>query len=286
MSSQVPAVIAKIVSQTQKLTYGENQIANFVIHNPDFITRNTITAIANEIGVSETSINRFCKKVGFKGFNDFKIAFAQDAFYREMQAKKKERREINPIDALALDYNELIVNTSALVTEEQLRHVVDILKGARRIYIIGIFDSYLAAIALKNRLSIIGIMAEAVNDSRAMKIAAAQCGKEDAVVAFSRSGSTKEVVDTVAIAQVNQVKTISITCYDSSPITENADVNIIVPDKISVNNSALISNHITFLFVVDLIMSIFISSDKSYLKKKLDSEAVLASDHSITNYYL
>ncbi|MGV2805235.1 MurR/RpiR family transcriptional regulator, partial [Clostridium perfringens] len=46
------------------------------------------------------------------------------------------------------------------------------------------------------------------------------------------------------------------------------------------------SNHITFLFVVDLIMSVFISSDKQYLKKKLDSEGILASDQSITNYFL
>lgn len=285
MSSQVPAVIAKIVSQTQKLTYGENQIANFVIHNPEFITSNTITAIANEIGVSETSINRFCKKIGFKGFIDFKIAFAQDAFYREMQSKKKERREINPIDALALDYNELILNTSALITEDQLHQVVDILKNARRIYLFGLFDSYLAAMALKNRLAIIGIMSEAISDSRAMKIAASQCNAEDVVIAFSRSGSTKEIVEGVTMAQVNQVKTIAITCYDSSPITENADVDMIVPDKISVNNSALMSNHITFLFVVDLIMSVFISSDKNYLKKKLDSEAVLAREPSITNYF-
>lgn len=286
MSSQVPAVIAKIVSQTQKLTYGENQIANFVIHNPDFITRNTITAIANEIGVSETSINRFCKKVGFKGFNDFKIAFAQDAFYRDMQAKKKERREINAIDALALDYNELIVNTSALITEEQLHQVVDLLKGARRIILIGLFDSFLAATALRNRLAIIGIMAEAINDSREMKIAISQCGAEDIVIAFSRSGSTREIIDAVSIARVNQTKVVAITCYDSSPITENAVVDIIVPDKISVNNSAFMSNHITFLFVVDLLMSVFISSDKKYLKKKLDSEGLLASDQSITNYFL
>lgn len=286
MSSQVPAVIAKIVSQTQKLTYGENQIANFVIHNPEFITRNTITAIANEIGVSETSINRFCKKVGFKGFNDFKIAFAQDAFYRDMQAKKKERREINVIDALALDYNELIVNTSALITEDQLHQVVELLKGARRIVLIGLFDSFLAAMALKNRLAIIGVHADAINDSREMKIAASQCGSEDVVIAFSRSGSTREIIDAVSIAQVNQAKTVAVTCYDSSPITENAVVDIIAPDKISVNNSAFMSNHITFLFVVDLIMSVFISSDKQYLKKKLDSEGILASDQSITNYFL
>lgn len=89
MASQVPAVIAKIISLKQKFTYGENQIAQFVIHNSEFISQHTITALANEIGVSETSINRFCKKIGFKGFNDFKIAIAQDTFYREMQTRKK-----------------------------------------------------------------------------------------------------------------------------------------------------------------------------------------------------
>ncbi|WP_018752423.1 MurR/RpiR family transcriptional regulator [Paenibacillus sanguinis] len=285
MASQVPAVIAKIISLNKKFTYGENQIAQFVIHHPEFITQHTITALANEIGVSETSINRFCKKIGFKGFNDFKIAIAQDTFYREMQTRKKERREITPIDGLALDYNELVINTSAMISEDTLRYVAEALKQARRIHIFGIFDSFLSAMALKNRLSLIGISAEASSDSRAMKIAASQATPEDVVIAFSRSGATQELIAAVSAAQMNQAKTVAITCYDSSPITEAAEKNIIVPDKMSVNNSAMMSNHITFLFVVDAVMSLLISSDKSYLKKKLDSEGIISSRPSVTEYY-
>ncbi|ASA22523.1 MurR/RpiR family transcriptional regulator [Paenibacillus donghaensis] len=285
MASQVPAVIAKIVSLKQKFTYGENQIANFVIHNAEFITQHTITGIANEIGVSETSINRFCKKIGFKGFNDFKIAVAQDSFYREMQTRKKERREINTIDGLALDYNELVVSTSAMVAEDDLRKVTDMLKDARRIHIFGIFDSFLPAMALKNRLSLIGIYAEAISDSRAMRIAASQCTAEDTVIVFTRSGSTPEIIDAVSTAQTNQARTAAITCYDSSPVTEAAGINIIVPDKMSVSNSAMMSNHITFLFVVDAVMSLLISSDKAYLKKKLDSEGIISSRPPVNDYY-
>ncbi|RCX19642.1 RpiR family transcriptional regulator [Fontibacillus phaseoli] len=285
MASQVPAVIAKIISLKQKFTYGENQIAQFVIHNSEFISQHTITALANEIGVSETSINRFCKKIGFKGFNDFKIAIAQDTFYREMQTRKKERREITPIDGLALDYNELVVNTSAMVSEDALLNVAEMLKKARRIHIFGIFDSFLPAMALKNRLTLIGINAEASNDSRAMKIAASQATAEDIVIAFTRSGATPEIIDAVSTAQMNQAKTVAITCYDSSPVTEAAETNIIVPDKMSVSNSAMMSNHITFLFVVDAVTSLLISSDKSYLKKKLDSEGIISSRPSVTEYY-
>ncbi|KHF32561.1 DNA-binding transcriptional regulator HexR [Paenibacillus sp. P1XP2] len=90
MSSQIPAVIAKIVSQTQKLTFGENQIANFVIHNPDFITRNTITAIANEIGVSETSINRFCKKIGYKALTISRSLLPRTLFIGICRPRKKK----------------------------------------------------------------------------------------------------------------------------------------------------------------------------------------------------
>ncbi|NGZ74941.1 MurR/RpiR family transcriptional regulator [Saccharibacillus alkalitolerans] len=285
MAQEVPAVIAKIVSQQQKFTYGENQIANFVIEHSDFITRHTITALANEIGVSETSINRFCKKIGFKGFNDFKIAIAQDSFYREMQTRKKERREVNLVDGLALDYNELIVSTSAMVEEAELLRLAELLKNARRVHVFGIFDSFLAATALKNRLLLLGIHAEAANDSRAMKIAASQCTEDDAVIAFTRSGTTQEIVEAISAARANRAQTAAITCYHSSPVTESAAINIIVPDKKSVSSSAMMSNHITFLFVVDAVMSLLISSDKTYLKKKLDSEGLISNRPRLSDYY-
>lgn len=72
--NKIPAVFSYIASRRNDMTLRENEIANFVLKNPEFIVNNTITNIANEVGVSETSINRFCKKIGYKGFQDFKIA--------------------------------------------------------------------------------------------------------------------------------------------------------------------------------------------------------------------
>ena len=69
------------------MTLRENEIANFVLKNPEFIVNNTITNIANEVGVSETSINRFCKKIGYKGFQDFKIAMDER---KDVQQRYKE----------------------------------------------------------------------------------------------------------------------------------------------------------------------------------------------------
>lgn len=93
MNTSIPVVITKIISKQKNFTFSENEIANFVINNPEVVVNNTITYMANETGTSETSINRFCKKIGFKGFNDFKIALAQDNFYRNMREKDKSKKK-------------------------------------------------------------------------------------------------------------------------------------------------------------------------------------------------
>jgi len=126
--------------------------------------------MANETGTSETSINRFCKKIGFKGFNDFKIALAQDNFYRNMREKDKSKKNDNIIDSISSDYNELILNTASLINEKDLIKAVELIKGARRIYIFGVFSSWLAALELKQKLNMIGISAEAYNDGPNMKL--------------------------------------------------------------------------------------------------------------------
>ena len=72
----VSPVISKIVAMQQSFTVSENEIAQYVIHNANAVVASTITTIAQNTNTSEASINRFCKKIGFKGFNAFKIALA------------------------------------------------------------------------------------------------------------------------------------------------------------------------------------------------------------------
>ena len=67
----VSPVISKIVAMQQSFTVSENEIAQYVIHNADAVVASTITTIAQNTNTSEASINRFCKKIGFKGFNAF-----------------------------------------------------------------------------------------------------------------------------------------------------------------------------------------------------------------------
>lgn len=285
MNNSIPAVIAKIISKQKNLTYSENEIANFVINNPDFVINNTITNMANETGVSETSINRFCKKVGYKGFNDFKIALAQDNFYRNLKSKSKSKEENSFIGSIASDYNELILNTCSLINEDDINRVVELIKKSRKIYIFGVSSSWLAALELNQKLHMIGISAEAYNDAYNMKLCSVNSSSEDVIIAIARSMSVRDIVESLSISRQNNVKIVTITSYDSPKLNELADIKIITSDKLAIKNNVVLSEHLPFLFIVDLIFGLLINSDKKYLQRKLDSDAIFESEQTYNQYY-
>lgn len=286
MSNQANAVMAKIISNKGNLTFIENEIAQFAMSNSEFWIKNTITAIAQKIGVSETSINRFCKKVGFKGFHDFKIAIAQDTHYRNMNSKVQQRDDISFADSLAFDYNDLITNTAALIDEADIQRAVQAIIGAKNIYIFGVLSSWMAALELKQKLSLVGINAFAYNDTYNMKLSASNCTPDDLFIGITRSGAVNEIVDALSSASQNNATIITITSYNSTSITQYADIKLIASDKLSVKNNAILSEHITFLFVIDLIFGKLVYSDNRYMQKKLNNDTIIESSQPWKSGYI
>ncbi|SHI17099.1 MULTISPECIES: MurR/RpiR family transcriptional regulator [Clostridium] len=285
MNTSIPVVITKIISKQKNFTFSENEIANFVINNPEVVVNNTITYMANETGTSETSINRFCKKIGFKGFNDFKIALAQDNFYRNMREKDKSKKNDNIIDSISSDYNELILNTASLINEKDLIKAVELIKGARRIYIFGVFSSWLAALELKQKLNMIGISAEAYNDGPNMKLSSINAKENDLFITISRSISVRDIIESLNIIEERNAKLVTITSYDYQKSNAIADVKIVTADRLSIKHSSVISEHIPFLLAIDLIFEMLIESNKNYLKIKQNSDALFESEQVSNSYF-
>ena len=89
---KISPVISKIISMQISFTMSESEIAQYVIRQPEKVINSTITAVAKHTGTSEASINRFCKKIGYKGFNGFKIALAQETRMRRPGTKVRSPR--------------------------------------------------------------------------------------------------------------------------------------------------------------------------------------------------
>ena len=65
-----------IIKYQDNFTDLEKGIANYILDHKDYIVDLKITDLAEITYTSPSTISRFCKKLGEKNYNDFKIHFA------------------------------------------------------------------------------------------------------------------------------------------------------------------------------------------------------------------
>jgi DNA-binding MurR/RpiR family transcriptional regulator len=180
----LPAVFSKIISMRSNFTMSENEIAQYVINNADLMATSTITMAAKNTHTSEASINRFCKKLGYKGFYGFKIALAQESFYNGI--KQQDMAEDPTIIAsVTRDYRDMLATTSAMLNKDTILGAVECIMQARQIYILSFSLTEFIAKELEFKLTAVGIHAKSVTDETSMYVIAANLGKDDLVITIA-----------------------------------------------------------------------------------------------------
>lgn len=282
----LPAVISKIISMQPSMTMSENEIAQYVINHPDTVANSTITNIAKTTGTSEASINRFCKKLGYKGFNGFKIAFAQETFYNSMQRKQEEPQADGTIGSVMHDYTSMIVSTSAMLDEDILVGAVECMLGAKNIYIVSFDSTMFVAQDLKLKLSLVGINATEVQLLSNMKTFPMGVTDNDLIVVIVPTILMKDIYQAVAICKERGAKILTITSYDSPKLSAFVDFKFVTSDKITTQNSYGLSNNLAFLYTADVIYCALLQKDKALRQKKLTSDAILNDQQRMDHYML
>ncbi len=280
----VSAVIAKIVSMQPSLTVSENGIAQYVINNPDKVVTSTITAIAHNTNTSEASINRFCKKIGFKGFNSFKVALAQENFYNNMFQNEPEV-QTNFLTAISQDYRHMLVNTSAMLDENEVFHAAAAMQKAGHIFILGLSYTSFVARELEFKLSMVGLYAKAITDLNDVRMIASNIGRDDLVIVIAPTLLVQDLYQAISICRDKGVTIISISSYDSPKLSSLIDHKFIISDKITTQNSVSISNNLMFLYVTDILYCALLERDKSLKQKRMNSDSILNSQHRMDNFF-
>ena len=87
----------KIRSAYVTLPSAERKVADFILDNPDRAMRMVINEIAEAAGVSVPSVTRLARRLGYKGFLDFRVALSgrerrnAEAFPRERRRQRLHR---------------------------------------------------------------------------------------------------------------------------------------------------------------------------------------------------
>lgn len=263
-----------ISSIYSSLTKAEKKVADTVLHNPEQAVMSTVTDLSELAQVGDTSVIRFCRKLGFRGYHDFKLSLAQHLVSLPAQSGGSIELADNPrtvAEKTTLNNVQMIQNTLNLLNMDSLVGAVDILVQARRIFICGVASSGITALDAHYRLMRLGLNVTVQTDSHIIAMHASLLGEGDVVFGISTSGSTKDLVDPVKQAKGNGAKVICLTSHVKSPVTHYADIALLVPAKETPFQGGALFTKIAQIHVIDIVSNLIMqrrSEETSYSIKQ------------------
>lgn len=258
---------ALLNSRMHNFTKSEKQVAEYILNSKkEDIVCSTITELASSCKVSEATIVRFVKKVGFETFQDFKFNLAMDENEEVLEGERDITILKNDLPQEILKKVKLgclnsIENTTSIINMNEFLHAVNFIRSAGRIEIYGVGSSSAVAKILQYKLTRLGFPAYALEDPHMQAISAATLNFGDLAIGISQSGSTKDTVDSIAIAKKHGATTICLTEHVDSPLTKNADVVLEIfsgenPVKTSAGRSILAQ-----VFAVEILAGLLCSAE-------------------------
>lgn len=234
------------------MTKSEQKVARCVRDNPDNIIYLSVTELADFAGTGETTVMRFCRKIGFKGYQDFKLMLAQGLPKRQNQPDG-EQGEDDYADHLYASMVGVLQSSLGMLDRSQLEQAVKCLDSARHVQFFGVGSSGITAMDAKNRFLRIGRRTEANSDSHIQSMMAVTMGEGDVAFGISVSGSTLDTNDMLMKAKQNGAKVIAMTNYAKSPIASIADILLLTAGKESPLEGGSVGAKISQLFIIDLL---------------------------------
>jgi DNA-binding MurR/RpiR family transcriptional regulator len=280
---EVGRLLPMIVSLDYEFTRSEKKVAKIILEKAEEVIYSTITDFSELADVGEATIIRFCRKLGFKGYQGFKMALAQEI---TMNKKKGTMLLNGPIDigdtieVVAQKFYHVseraLKETLSLIDYEVLEKVAGLVNNARRVYFFGVGFSGVSALEAKFKFMQIGLSADAYTDNHFMAMVSSTMNEDDVVVGISHSGSAIETVKALKIAKDNGAKTIAITHHAKSPITKEAHMTLLNGSKEGPLQGGAIGTKIAQLFVIDLIYTqvVMLNEEKAVELKKKARDAV------------
>ncbi|WP_228343980.1 MurR/RpiR family transcriptional regulator [Streptococcus pneumoniae] len=225
------------------------KIADYILVRDSEIVYETYSEIVSKVKVGEGTLNRFCKKIGYSGFQELKLKMTKDILELESQKMSSDTF----IDEIKNNYLSIVESTRKLIDGRQIELAIKLIREANQILMIGVGSSGNAAREFESSLLRIGIISKTVIDTHFQLMHTALLKDNDLIIAFSLSGSTKEVEETLLNAKRKNVKIISITNYSSRNIAKLSDCVLLTSKKESYLEGGSLMAKASQLFIIDVI---------------------------------
>ena len=204
------------------LRKSEKRVAEFVQKHLDEALLLTTQGIADKCETSDATVIRFCHSLGYKTFNEFKIALVPELLISGQSVLKETGKNSGPEiikETFLSNQHQQTASTVNNLNFDSLRLIAKQIIKANRIVIIGIGGSAGIGYIFSDSLGGLGIYSNFLNDRSIIQNIIPTLTTTDVVIGISHSGETEEVVSSVKVAQEYGSVTIGLTNFSPSPLS-------------------------------------------------------------------
>lgn len=257
-------LINEQLKNTSNLSETNKSIAKYILEIQHNIKDENVRHIAQKTYTSPTSVLRFCQKLGFEGFIDFKEAYLDEIKYLESHFQNVDAnfpffandKNISIANKLSILYNETIQDTLSLLDHNTLQQAANILNKANNIYICGSGVTKNLANIFKSNMVKIGKTVISFESTGEAFYEANYRDNQSCFIIISYSGETSQVVRIAKKLAQRNLPTISITSYGNNTVSDYCTCNLYISTRQKlISNLGNYSINLSILFILDLLYS-------------------------------
>ena len=240
-----------------RLTKKEKRIAEFFLDEEQRVFLMNVADIAKTIDVSDTSVIRFIKSLGFENFTDFKNSGQEDIksrldktndFIKNLDIIKENSIEQLYIHKINEEVNKIFNSNS----QKQIKKISNLIMKAKNKYIVG----FKSTAGIANFFGVrLGFMLENVStfniDDSVVINSIFNTKEEDILIIFDYPMYSKVAKVLAKMTKENKAKIILFTDSDNAPLAEYSDILY----KVKLNGISVFNSLISTQILVEYLLT-------------------------------
>jgi DNA-binding MurR/RpiR family transcriptional regulator len=270
------------------LSPAEDRVADIVLADARRAAGLTISELAAAARTSETTVLRFCRRLGLPGYPQLRLALAEESAQpRTMSNNGTDISAKDSIDDIiakvAFTDASAVEETAQQLDRDALAAAAAAIARAGRIDIYGIGASSIVGTDLQQKLHRIGIVAFAWNDPHIALTSATLLGTGDVAIGISHSGTTTETIEALAAARSTGAKTLAITNFPLSRLASGVDFLLTTAARETSLRSGATASRIAALTVVDCLYIAVAQRNLRRARKAVADTREAVAGHHVTD---
>lgn len=227
--------LLKIRSERDQMSAIERRIADFLLENAHLLRDYSSQQLASALGISQSSVVKFSQKLGFKGYPDLKYSIGEslargdggddngaptrvvdahphaalaEGLWRAKAQAEEETRLINP--------------------PENMDTIAEAIRGAHKVFVIGLGPDGIQARAFAMKLSLLGILAVHHFDPVMMPAGICTATTDDVLLVFSEHGRQSSLCQIGHLFRERHGKVVTVTRHTANPLRAHSDLSLLV----------------------------------------------------------